>query len=203
MHKAAQVNAQNNAPYSAPCNAAYPAGTPMILQSTHPFLGLTLAVILSMPWLATAADAQAPSEVARRGSVVMPFDLAATTHVFTKTAEGGRQRVLVKQAADLGQVKRVRQHLHDIQAQFLKGDFSGPQYIHGQQMPGLAELKAAKPGQVAIDYQEVAGGAELRYRTGNADLVKALHGWFDAQLSDHGSDAMAGHQHPHANRPRP
>jgi hypothetical protein len=25
--------------------------------------------------------------------------------------------------------------------------------------------------------------------------VAALHQWFDAQLSDHGADAMAGHMH--------
>jgi len=28
-------------------------------------------------------------------------------------------------------------------------------------MPGLAELKAAKPGQIAIAYKDVKGGAEL------------------------------------------
>jgi hypothetical protein len=106
--------------------------------------------------------------------------------------------VVAKQASDATQVKLVREHLHDIQAQFLKGDFSGPEHIHGQQMPGLAELKAAKPGQVSIDYKNVTGGAELKYRTSNADLVVALHTWFDAQLSDHGSDAMAGHEHHHA-----
>ena len=62
-------------------------------------------------------------------------------------------------------------------------------------MPGLADLKAAKSGQVAIDYRNVDGGAELTYRTTDAKLVVALHEWFDAQLSDHGADAMAGHQH--------
>jgi hypothetical protein len=63
-------------------------------------------------------------------------------------------------------------------------------------MPGLAALKAARPGQVAIEYRDVSGGAELRYRTADARLVAALHAWFDAQLSDHGADAMAGHHHP-------
>jgi hypothetical protein len=29
-------------------------------------------------------------------------------------------------------------------------------------------------------------------------LVGALHKWFDAQLSDHGADAMEGHHHDHA-----
>jgi hypothetical protein len=89
----------------------------------------------------------------------------------------------------------VREHLRDLRSQFLKGDYSGPGHIHGADMPGLAELQAVKPGQVSIDYKDVTAGAELTYRTADSKLVAALHQWFDAQLSDHGADAMAGHMH--------
>jgi len=90
-------------------------------------------------------------------------------------------------------VSLTRLHLKEIRDQFLKGDYSGPTRIHGQDMPGLAELKAAAPGQIAITYTDITGGAELSYKTADAALVSALHRWFDAQLSDHGKDAMAGH----------
>jgi hypothetical protein len=148
---------------------------------------------------AVAADAQRQAEVAKLGADVMPFSLKATTHVLTKTAQGGVQRVVAKSPADAQQVKLVREHLRNIQTQFLKGDFSGPTHIHGAEMPGLSELKSAKPGQVAIDYKDVHAGAELTYRTADAKLVAALHQWFDAQLSDHGADATAGHMHHHDN----
>jgi len=62
-------------------------------------------------------------------------------------------------------------------------------------MPGLAALKAAKPGEITIVYKEVGGGAELTYLARDAKLVAAFHEWFDAQLSDHGADAMDGHRH--------
>ena len=127
----------------------------------------------------------------------MPFSLNATTHIFTKAAEGGIQRVVAKNAADREQTKLVREHLQEIKRQFLSGDFSGPSHIHGQGMPGLDELRSAEPGQIAIDYREVDGGAELAYRTTDPKKVAALHRWFDAQLSDHGADAMEGHQHHH------
>jgi hypothetical protein len=143
--------------------------------------------------MAAMADAQRQAEVARRGKDVMPFSLPATTHVFTKNAEGGVQRVIAKNSADAGQVSLVRQHLKEIRRQFLKGDFSGPSHIHGQDMPGLGDLKAAQPGQIVITYKNVTGGAELTYQTSDAILVAALHKWFDAQLSDHGKDAMSGH----------
>lgn len=145
--------------------------------------------------MAAMAGAQRQADVSKRGSDVMPFSLEATTHIFTKSAEGGIQRVVAKNASDATQVKLVRMHLQKIRAQFLKGDFAGPSHIHGQDMPGLAELKAAKLGQIGITYKDVKGGAELTYQTVNATLVAALHQWFDAQLSDHGKDAMEGHAH--------
>ena len=140
---------------------------------------------------------QRQTDVAKRGADVMPFDVAATTHVFTKTNTGGVLRVVAKRKGNVAQTKLVRVHLRDVQQAFRKGDFSSPSHIHGDDMPCLAELKAAKPGQLAIIYREVTDGAELTYKTKDPHLVEALHRWFDAQLSDHGADAMEGHQHHH------
>jgi hypothetical protein len=135
------------------------------------------------------------AEVSERGKDVMPFNLAATTHIFTKTAHGGSQQVVAKDSGDSAQVHWARGHLQEIRQQFLNGDFSGPSHIHGLDMPGLAELRAAEPGQIRIDYKDVKGGGQLTYKTANATLVAALHKWFDAQLSDHGKDAVQGHTH--------
>ena len=156
-------------------------------------LTLCLAGAACVP--AQAADAERQAEVARRGTDVMPFDRVATLHVFTKTPEGGVQRVVARRAGDATQVRLVRRHLREIRAQFLKGDFSAPAHIHGDAMPGLAALQAAGPGKIAIDYREVSAGAQLTYRTKDENLAQALHEWFDAQLSDHGADAMAGSMH--------
>ena len=115
--------------------------------------------------------------------------------MFTKTSPGRGAARDRQGRGRTAQVKLVRSHLREIEAQFRRGDFSGPAHIHGMDMPGLAELKAAPRGAIAIRYQDVKGGAELSYRTADAKLVAALHRWFDAQLSDHGADAMAGHDH--------
>lgn len=152
--------------------------------------------------MANMPHGQRQADVAQRGKDVMPFSLAATTHIFSKTAQGGVQQVVVKDASDAEQVRLTRLHLREIRDQFLKGDFSGPTLIHGQDMPGLAELKAARPGQIAIAYADLKDGAELGYTTGNPALVSALHQWFDAQLADHGKDAMAGHAG-HGNMKKP
>ncbi|MFB4263080.1 hypothetical protein [Nonomuraea sp. GTA35] len=36
------------------------------------------------------------------------------------------------------------------------------------------------------------GGAQITYTTSDASLIKALHAWFDAQVSDHGRHAEHG-----------
>ncbi|MBO9649454.1 MAG: aspartate carbamoyltransferase [Variovorax sp.] len=169
---------------------------------TNRIWGVVVAALILLPLSSQAADPTRQAEIARRGGDVMLFDLKATTHIFTKTAEGGLQRIVAKNAADKRQVALVRAHLREIQGEFLKGDFSGPSHIHGEHMPGLAQLEAAAPGKIAIDYREVAGGAELTYRTADPKLVSSLHDWFDAQLSDHGPDAMAGHHHMHDEMPQ-
>lgn len=143
--------------------------------------------------MASTASGQRQAEIAQRGKDVMPFSLAATTHIFTKTRQGGVQQVVVKDVRDAEQIRLTRLHLQEIRDQFLKGDFSGPTHIHGQDMPGLAELKAVRPGEIVITYKDINEGAELSYATANASFVSALHQWFDAQLTDHGKDAMAGH----------
>ena len=160
-------------------------------------LGMALATAATLPLAATAAETPRQAEVAKRGADVMPFDLKATTHVFTKTDRGGTQRVVAKEPSDVTQIRLIRAHLRDIEGEFRNGDFSGPSRIHGEDMPGLAELRAAKRGAVSIALRNVTGGAELTYRSDDAKLVAALHRWFDAQLSDHGADAMAGHRHHH------
>lgn len=141
------------------------------------------------------ASASRQADVSARGGHVMPFILQATEHVFAKTATGGVQQVVTRNPADAEQVSLVRQHLREIREQFLKGDFSGPSHIHGANMPGLAQLKAAQPGQLAIAYRDIPAGSELSYTTNETNLVAALHQWFDAQLADHGPDARGGHAH--------
>jgi hypothetical protein len=144
----------------------------------------------------TAAPEKSRQEiVAERGPAVMPFNLQATTHIFTRTTSGGIQQVVAKNGRDEGQIRLIRMHLQEIAAQFSKGDFSGPTHIHGADMPGLAELENGKRSAIKVRYQAMKDGAKIVYTTSQPGLVDALHKWFDAQVSDHGHDAMEGHDH--------
>jgi hypothetical protein len=144
---------------------------------------------------AAFADENRQAEVAARGAQVMPFKLSATTHIFTKTPRGGIQKVVAKDPKDTAQLAMIRTHLTEIAQAFQRGDFSGPTQTHGAQMPGLAKLKTANPGELSIRYRELANGAQIEYSSRIPELILAIHDWFDAQLADHGPDAMAGHDH--------
>jgi hypothetical protein len=155
-------------------------------------LGLTLTCV---------ALAQEPvsterlNEVTQRGMHVMPFDLKQTQHVFDKTETGGVQRVIVKDSGNRKQIELIRQHLTKISGEFSHGDFSNPEKIHGKDMPGLAALRTAKPGQLQVRYKDLPNGAEISYSAEDKSLITAVHEWFDAQLADHGPDAMPGMNH--------
>lgn len=162
------------------------------------FIPFWLALLTTLPVYAVEkADEKRLDEIAERGSHVMPFDLEKTIHIFTKTASGGIQQVVVKNKSDIEQINLIRTHLSEISNEFKHGNFSNPEKIHGEAMPGLAELKAAQAGQIKIKYKELSDGAEITYSTQVEKLKHAIHQWFDAQLSDHARHAVPGHTHQH------
>lgn len=155
------------------------------------FIGLIGCILFTASVSTLAADTEKQADVARRGALVMPFSLEKTQHQFTKTKAGGIQRVVVRDSVDQAQIQLIKQHLQQLSESFAQGDFSGPEAIHGADMPGLPQLKAAKPGSLQITYADEIDGASLTYSSKNKQLVKAVHRWFDAQVHDHGHDAMA------------
>jgi hypothetical protein len=129
-------------------------------------------------------------EVRDAGAKVMPFDLDKTKHSFVKTETGGVQTVIALDPTDVEQVRLVREHLEEISVEFAAGRFDDPTTIHGDDMPGVQEL-ATGAADLKIIYREVEGGGEITYTTTVGALVGHLHDWFDAQVSDHGSDAVS------------
>jgi len=131
---------------------------------------------------------QRQAAVEARGAHVMPFDQSSTRHVFAKTSDGGSETVTANDANDSSQIVLIRTHLEHEAQLFTSGDFRDPAAIHGKNMPGLAVLEHGA-SHVGFAYSEVPRGATITYRTADASLVAALHTWFDAQITDHGSPA--------------
>jgi hypothetical protein len=146
---------------------------------------------------AETASPERLGEIVERGVQVMPFALDKTQHIFNKTENGGIQQVIAKDHADSEQIALIRKHLLNLAQHFATGDFSGPQRIHGEAMPGVKALSMGA-SKLHFDYSELANGAQIRFRTKEPDLIAAVHQYFDAQLSDHGHHAMSdGHMMHH------
>jgi hypothetical protein len=149
-----------------------------------------IAAIAVIGWIATRPSDgdDRLAEVATRGARVMPFDLERTTHRFEPRADGGVQTVVADDPDDSEQIDLIRLHLVDEAERFKVGDFGDPATIHGDEMPGLAELQEGV-GRIEVIYEDSPAGARISYRTDDPALVQAIHDWFEAQLTDHGPHA--------------
>lgn len=108
---------------------------------------------------------------------------------------GGIQQVLVKKLKNTNQISLFREHLAKIASDFKLANFSEPEKIHGQDMPGLEALRTAESNVITIKYRELPEGAEISYITDKPKLVTAIHHWFDAQLRDHDRHATMHRSH--------
>lgn len=146
-------------------------------------------------WYASAErDGDTSSDeaaMADRAAQVMPFDLNATRHTFTKTDTGGVEQVVANDPDDQPNITLIREHLAKEAGQFARGDYGDPATIHGTGMPGLSELQAGKD-RVDIQYEPITAGGRITYSSTDPVLVAALHSWFDAQNGDHAMPGMGG-----------
>ena len=163
---------------------------------------VTAVVIATVGMAAAAAAFAVPggegnrarqAEVARKGATVMPFDLTRTTHFFDDRKTGGIETITANDKADAKQIGLIRAHLSAEAKRFGRGDFSDPAKIHGQDMPGLAQLAAAG-AKLRVTYKELPAGASLTYASRDKAIVAAIHDWFAAQRSDHDAHMHMHHE---------
>ena len=164
------------------------------MLSTRPLRPIALAATAAIAMVACGSDEDLTARqqaVAEAGADVMPFDLDATTHIFTDTDTGGTQDVVADDPDDDTNIVASRRHLADEAAKFRAGDFSDPEAIHGPAMPGLAILKE-RYDDITVELAETPTGATITYTSSDPDVISAIHDWFAAQTSDHGTHAEHG-----------
>ncbi len=128
----------------------------------------------------------------------LPYAADQTESSFTKTVHGGMQHVVAKSKNNTEQIKLIQMHLLKIAEQFRKGDFSITERMHGADMPGLMQLKTAKPDDIRFEYRALENGGQIHYSTEYPQFVSALHEWFDAQAKAHGNADIPGHKQHHS-----
>ena len=94
---------------------------------TSRFIAVVAVLLIVASCSSSGELTQRQELVAEAGALVMPFDLDATTHIFTETDTGSIQDVVADDPTDDANISLIREHLEDEAAKFQAGDFSDPE----------------------------------------------------------------------------
>ena len=120
----------------------------------------------------------------QRGKMAMGVDQTPSPHMFDASPDGGRIELRRDDPTDTLGIAQIRAHLKLIQHAFQAGDFSTPQFVHMQTMPGTAEM-ARKRDVIEYRYNDLPRGGEVVMKTRDADALAAIHEFMGAQRSGH------------------
>ena len=123
-----------------------------------------------------------------RGQMAMGVDQYTSTHSFDALPDGGRIELLRDVDDTLG-IHQIRAHLRLIEHAFQAGDFSTPEFVHMQQMPGTGVM-AQKKSVITYRYRELPRGGEVRMTTSDAAAIAAIHAFIAAQRDQHHATGM-------------
>jgi len=146
-------------------------------------LRVMLAVTAVLAWSACSRTDSSFEAMQKRGQMAMGVDQTTSTHHFDALPNGGRIELLRDLDDSLG-IAQIRAHLRLIQHAFQAGDFSTPQFVHMQNMPGTAVM-ARKRDVIAYDYHDLPRGGEVVMTTADAEALAAIHAFMGAQRMEH------------------
>lgn len=146
-----------------------------------------------------SAGLNSPEKTASSSQLV-PYDTQQALDSFSKTVHGGIMHIVAKSPDNTQQIKLIQQYLRQTAEQYKKGDFSSTERFHGPDMPGLAQMKAAKTGDIRYDFQVLPNGGQIHFSTEYPQLLTALHHWFDAQIAEHGGMPLPEHAQHHGSQ---
>jgi hypothetical protein len=151
-----------------------------------------LLVLFSATAQAQESDAGKHAANSTDAHQSLPYAVDQALEGFAKTADGGIMQIIAKSADDAQQITRMQQYLRQTAEEYKKGDFSYTERFHGTNMPGLAQMKAAKAGEIKYQYKALNNGGQIVFSTEDPQLLNALHAWIDAQIKEHGSAGLSG-----------
>jgi hypothetical protein len=128
-----------------------------------------------------------------RGQMAMGVDQYTSSHTFDALPDGGRIELLRDVADTLG-IRQIQAHLRLIEHAFQAGDFSTPEFVHMQKMPGT-DVMARKHDLITYRYSPLPRGGEVRMMTSDPEALTAIHAFLAAQRGEHhaGGAGMSEH----------
>ena len=125
-----------------------------------------------------------------RGKMAMGVDQYTSTHHFEALPTGGRIE-LQRDVDDSAGIAQIRAHIRAIAKAFASGDFSTPEFVHMQKIPGTAVMRE-KRHVITYEPRDLPRGAELVIRTSDSTALAAIHEFLTFQGSAHHMSGMEG-----------
>ena len=161
---------------------------------TRPILVAGIAVLSFVVALGALYAVGSKSRRSREGGAgslhpeIKPFDARKTKQIFQLLLNGGLQTVVAVNAEDQEQIGLIQARLKERAEKFQNGDFSDAVMIPGDETPELAEMRLGVK-QITIRYDPMSDGGQISYSSANPELVKSIHRWLMAQLSEQSKNA--------------
>jgi hypothetical protein len=123
--------------------------------------------------------------VQARGHAAMGVDQYTSAHRFESLPDGGRIS-LQREPLDTAGVAQIRSHMRGIAAEFERGNFALPGFVHDREVPGTAVM-AARRSRITYTADTLPGGGQLRLQTSDPPAIAAIHEFLAFQRQDHRS----------------
>ena len=134
------------------------------------------------------------AKMQERGKQAMGVDQYTSTHRFESLPSGGRI-VLVRDVDDSAGVVQIRAHIRAIARAFQSGDFSTPEFVHMQMVPGTKVMREKREA-ITYDARDLPRGAELIIRTSDPEALSAISEFLAFQRQEHHAGGMGDSTRP-------
>jgi dienelactone hydrolase len=141
---------------------------------------------------ASAARDSGFEGVQARGAVAMGVDQYTSSHVFESLPDGGRI-VLQRDSVDSAGAATIRMHLQHIARAFAEGDFALPGFVHAEEVPGTAVMRARR-ALIRYEFDTLPRGGQVRIQASDSLAVRAIHEFLSFQREDHHAPGHDAHQ---------
>lgn len=115
--------------------------------------------------------------------MAMGVDQNASRHVFDDLPDGGRIE-LQADSVDSTAIAAIRAHLSTVASAFQAGNFSTPDFVHSDRVPG-SDVMAAKRTVITYAFALLPRGGEVRITTHDAEALHAIHQFLAYQRQEH------------------
>ena len=162
------------------------------MRLTATAAAFVIALCTTLNAQATKANPRKPdtsfAAMQERGKQAMGVDQYTSTHKFDSFPDGGRIE-LQRTGDDSVGVAAIRAHIRDIAKAFESGDFSTPEFVHMQTVPGTKEMSALR-STITYVAHDLPRGAELRITTKDTTALNAIHEFMAFQRGEHHASGM-------------